>query len=130
MKKGDVFFREFRITEKVYRGFIDIFEDRNPLHTDRAFAQRRGFRAEVMHGNILAGFLSFFIGECLPTKSVVIHSQHITYLEPAYLGDRLTFSAVILDVFESVNVVEFGFEFANAAGVRLAKGRINIGVLE
>jgi 3-hydroxybutyryl-CoA dehydratase len=129
MNKGDTFKAEFRVTEKIYHGFMDLFSDRNPLHTDRAFARSKGFAAEVMHGNILGGFLSYFIGECLPVKSVIIQTQEIKYLKPVALGEALQFSAVIRDVFDSVGVVEFGFEFANSTGIKLAKGKVSIGVL-
>jgi len=129
VKQGDAFAREYRVTEKVYRGFIDLFGDRNPLHTNAEFARAKGFPSEVMHGNILGGFLSHFIGECLPTKHVIIHSQEIKYLKPVHLDDALAFTAEVKEVFESVGVVEFGFEFRNAAGVKAAKGKINIGIL-
>jgi 3-hydroxybutyryl-CoA dehydratase len=129
MKKGDTFSHEFAVDERTYRGFIELFGDRNPLHTDAAFARSKGFAAEVMHGNILGGFLSFFVGECLPIKNVIIHDQQISFLKPISLNDKLQFTAVVRDVFDSVGVVELGFEFASETGVRLAKGKVSIGVL-
>lgn len=128
MKKGDTFNRSFAVTEKIYSGFIELFADKNPLHTNEAFAIEKGFEGRVMHGNILGGFLSFFIGECLPSKNVIIHSQEIKYLHPVYLGDTLEFNAVISEVFESVNAVEFKFSFEKS-GKRIAKGKIQIGLL-
>ena len=65
MIKGQEFSHTFQVTESVYRGFIEIFKDKNPLHTDEAFARSKNFQGKVMHGNILNGFLSYFIGECL-----------------------------------------------------------------
>lgn len=129
MKQGDVFRREYVVTKKIYDGFIDLFNDRNPIHTDASFARSKGFQGQVMHGNILGGFLSHFIGECLPVKNVVIHSQEIKYLKPVSLGETLHFSATIREVFDSVGVIELGFEFANGEGTKLAKGTISIGVL-
>ena len=82
MLKGDSFSKEFIIDNEIYIGFINLFKDRNPLHTDIAFAKEKGFNATVMHGNILGGFLSYFIGECLPEKNVIIHSQEIKYYNP------------------------------------------------
>lgn len=130
MKQGDTYSVDFVLTEKIYRGFIDLFSDGNPLHTDCSFARDKGFAAEVMHGNILGGFLSYFVGECLPIKNVVIHSQEMNYLKPVYLNDVLCFSAVILEVFDSVGVLEFGFQFVNVGGIKVAKGKISVGILE
>ena len=129
MKLGDKFDISFVVNEKVYRGFIDIFNDQNPLHTNSVFAQSKGFESEVMHGNILGGFLSYFIGECLPIKNVIIHSQDIKYHKPIYLNDQVIFKAEISEIFESVNAIEFKYFFENIQGLKLAKGKIQIGII-
>ena len=129
MKKGDVFENEFTVNDRVYEGFLDVFRDNNPLHTDEAFAQAKGFKGKVMHGNILNGFVSYFIGECLPTKDVIIHSQDIKFSKPVYLDDTLQFRAEIAEVFESVNTVQFKFHFQNSSGEKVAKGNVQIGII-
>jgi len=126
MKEGDVFNHEFTVSEKVYKGFIDIFRDENPLHTNAEFAAAKGFPKVVMHGNILNGFLSFFIGELLPTKDVMIVSQQIDFKKPVYLNDTLRFSAKVNEIHESVNLVEFKYDFVNATNTKVAKGTITI----
>ncbi len=126
MKQGDVFKQEFTVSEEVYRGFIDIFRDENPLHTNTEFALGKGFPSKVMHGNILNGFLSYFIGELLPTKDVMIVSQQIDFKKPVFLNDTLQFSAKVNEVHESVNLVEFKYDFVNASNVKVAKGTITI----
>ena len=128
MQKGDVFEHTFAVTPEIYEGFIGLFGDRNPLHTDAAFAAAKGFAGKVMHGNILNGFLSYFIGECLPLKNVVIQTQEIKYAKPVYLGDQLLFRAEVADVFESVRTVELKFVFSKG-GLKAATGKINIGIL-
>lgn len=129
MKKGDKFERQFKITNEVYSGFISLFNDRNPLHTNKAFANEKGFDSEVMHGNILNGFVSYFIGECLPIKNVIIQTQEIKFFKPTYLNDDLNFQAEIVDVFESVNTVEIKFVFKNNKEIKVASGKINIGII-
>jgi 3-hydroxybutyryl-CoA dehydratase len=117
----------FVVSEFIYNGFIQLFKDQNPLHTDESFAIQKGFKGRVMHGNILNGFLSYFVGECLPTKDVIIHSQEIQYKLPVYLNDELQFKATVTDIFESVNVIEFKFEFRNIDAKVVSKGIIKIG---
>jgi len=128
-KKDDRFEKTFTISDSVYTSFIEVFQDKNPLHTDENFAIDKGFSGKVMHGNILNGFLSYFIGECLPIKNVIIHSQEIQYKNPVYLNDSLNFEAVVVDIFESVNAVEFKFQFKNAEAKVVAKGKIQIGIM-
>ncbi len=129
MNKGDKFHKTFIVDIRVYKGFIDIFKDNNPLHTNNAFAKEKGFKSEVMHGNILNGFLSYFIGECLPLKNVIIQTQEIKFSLPVYLGNVLTFNAEIADVFESVNMIEFKYHLQNPEGKKVAKGTIQIGII-
>lgn len=128
MQKGQKTSLSFIVSQNVYEGFIQTFRDRNPLHTDAAYAINKGYKSVVMHGNILNGFLSYFIGECLPTKDVVIHSQQISYNLPVYLGDTLEFEAELIEIYDSVNAYEFKFQFINAENQRVAKGKIQIGL--
>ncbi len=129
MVQGQQFRQSFRVTDKVYNGFIQISGDNNPLHTNEAFAMSKGFRGRVMHGNILNCFVSFFIGECLPIKNVIIHAQSIKYALPVYLDDELEFVAEIEGYYESVHTYEFKFYFKNADGKKVAKGEVQIGVI-
>ncbi|RZL69064.1 MAG: hypothetical protein EOO93_02625 [Pedobacter sp.] len=118
----------FLISEDIYNGFISLFKDKNPLHTDEQFANSRGFAGRVMHGNILNGFISYFIGECLPTKNVIIHTQEIQFKNPVYLHDKIFFDASVSDVIESVNAIQFKYFFRNNTGKIVAKGKIQIGM--
>ena len=126
---NDKFTQIFAVNESVYNGFLHIFKDTNPLHTNEQFAAEYGFSGRVMYGNILNGFLSYFIGVCLPVKNVIIHSQDIQFKNPVYLNDQLSFEATITGVYESVNAVEFKFNFRNPESKIVAKGNIQIGLL-
>lgn len=129
MQKGELFKQEFSVTKDLHSKFINIFNDKNILHTDKEFAQSKGFKDIVMHGNILGGFLSYFIGECLPIKNVIIHTQEIKYYNPFYIDDKLMLKAEVEDFYESVNTIIFKFEFENNEGKRIAKGKIQIGII-
>jgi acyl dehydratase len=128
MKKGDVYNLTFSVTDDVYYNFLKAFKDHNPLHTIDEVAQQKGFDQKVMHGNILNGFLSYFIGEGLPVKDVIIHSQSISFHKPVYLNDLLQFSAEITDYSEAVNVIQFAFSFTKGGTMKVAKGKIQIGI--
>src|SRR5476651_315480 len=128
-KLNDKYEKTFTISDAVYEGFIQIFKDKNPLHTDEQFAIDHGFEGKVMHGNILNGFLSFFVGECLPDKNVIIHSQEIQFKNAVYLNDKLLFEAIITGIYESVNAIEFKFNFKNEKAKIVSKGQMQIGLL-
>lgn len=127
---GDKFEESFIVTDRTYSGFIQLFKDRNPLHTNEQFAKEKGFRGKVMHGNILNGFISYFIGESLPSKNVIIHLQEIQYKNPLYLNDKLDLEVRVTGIYESVNAIEFKYIFKNAESKILAKGKFQIGLLK
>jgi 3-hydroxybutyryl-CoA dehydratase len=129
MLKGDKYQQEYKIDNSIYSGFINTFNDKNPLHTDVQFAKKKGFKNAVMHGNILNGFISHFIGECLPTKDVIIHSQEIKFIKPVYLNDTLQLVMEVEDYFDSVKTVEFKYFFENQEKIKVAKGKISIGII-
>ena len=129
IKIHDRFEESFVVSDHIYNGFISMFRDKNPLHTEEEFAKKSGFEGKVMHGNILNGFISYFIGECLPMKNVIIHTQSIQFKNPVYLNDTVFFEGVVTNIFESVNAVEFKFSFKNKESKEVAKGKIQIGIL-
>ena len=129
MVKGDKYEVFFQVNQNVYNGFINTFNDKNPLHTNDAFAKEKGFNGKVMHGNILTGFISYFVGEGLPLKNIIIHSEEIKFRKPVYYNDKLKLTAEITDFFESVNIFEISFFFENAENVKVATGKIRIGVI-
>ncbi len=127
---NDKYVEEFVLKSEIHQGFINVFKDENPLHTNTQFAIDKGFNGKVIHGNILNGFLSYFIGEKLPIKNVIIHSQEIQYKNVVYLNDELQFNAEVVGIYDSVNVVEFKYYFKNKATKIVAKGKFQIGLLK
>lgn len=65
----------YRVDQYVYYAFQQCSKDYNPLHTDKQFAESKGFPSCVMYGNILNAFVSHFVGMLLPTREVMIQSQ-------------------------------------------------------
>lgn len=120
------FTTNFVVTPQVHSGFIATFFDQHALHTDQAYAQSFGFEGVVMHGNILNGFLSYFVGEILPLADVMILRQEIKFSHPVYLDDQIVLEAEVKEVHESVQVAALGFRFMNAAGNTVAKGRVEV----
>lgn len=119
----------FCVTKKVYKSFQDCSGDFNLLHTNETFAKEQGFKECVMYGNILNTFVSYFVGMLLSTQKVIIHSQDIAYKNPVFLNDELIFKASVNGIFESVNAIEFKFNFTNIENKVVAKGHIQIGIL-
>lgn len=124
---ADSFSHDFTVDKSVYSAFTNTFKDQNPLHVDKNYARQKGFTDKVMHGAILVGFLSYFIGEGWPEKEVIVHSYTIQFAKPVYLNEKLKFQANVVDYFECVNTYELKYSFTNQDGVVVAKGKISFG---
>lgn len=126
---GQKFTQKYVLNEATYRGFINTFNDLHALHTIEEYAKARGFNGRVMHGNILNGFLSNFVGMHLPLPEVIILSEEIRYKTPVYLNDNLTLEVVIAEIHESVNVVELACKFIEESNNKIvALAKLNVGV--
>ena len=122
----DTFDEKFKISEELVIDFVKLSNDKNPLHTVDAFAIEKGFKSSVVQGNLQNCFISYFIGECLPSKNVMILTQNINFKNPVYINDILNLRVKIIGVFESVGLIEFDFNFTNQLNKIISKGIIKI----
>ena len=123
----------YQVTPEVYSAFQTVSGDFNPLHTDLAFAQKKGFIGKVMYGNILNAFISHFVGMLLPSQEVMIQSQDINFHKPVFLNDEILFEAGIDTVSEAVNIINYKLKFKRVGGGKselIAKGHVQVGLLQ
>jgi len=125
LREGERCVVEYLLTSEIYLGFLQIFDDRNPMHVDESAARRSGFDGKVMHGGILNGFLSHFVGMHLPGKRSLLLSSEISFLQPCYEGDRLRFEGVIDQKMEAQRVVVLKFSVSRLSRA-VAKGRVQV----
>jgi len=120
---------DYEISEVVYSKFLDAFQDLNPLHVDQVFAQEKGFLGKVMHGAILNGFVSHFVGVVFPGKDSLLLSVDMRYLNPSYLGDKIRLSATVSQLVESQKVVVLSFKIWNFQQQQfVANARVQVAV--
>lgn len=122
----------YKVTPDVYYSFQRCSNDYNPLHTDKVFAERKGFVGCVMYGNILNAFVSHFVGMLLPSREVMIQSQDISFHKPVFLNDEIQLEAGIETVSEAVNIINYKLKFLRVTEGKselVAKGHVQIGLL-
>lgn len=121
------FSKSYRIDETVYRALVEAFGDQNPLHVDDEYARRSGFDRRVMHGAILQGFLSNFVGMHFPGKNSLILSVSLNYHQPCYLSDEVVLTARVRQKTETGSAVVLEVKFRNAgADTLVASGRAQV----
>src|SRR5580704_1499499 len=123
--EGTEFEQQYVITQDVYQKFLDLFGDASPLHVSDDVAISCGFGAKLMHGAILNGFISNFVGMHFPGRRALELGVEIRFLKPAYLGDVLDLEATVKERLESRSVVVLGFHFSRERKA-IARGEVSV----
>jgi 3-hydroxybutyryl-CoA dehydratase len=122
---GTAFQQSYVISEDVYERFLSLFGDASPLHVDDQVAARCGFARKLMHGAILNGFISNFVGMNFPGKRTLELGVEIRFLKPTYVDDVLELHATVKERLESRKVVVLHFVFKRA-GEAVARGAVSV----
>lgn len=122
---------DYAITDREYECLVGPFGDVSPLHVDDAYAKTRGFSGRVMHGAILNGFLSHFVGVHFPGKPAILQSVNIQYKSPSFLGDSIRIDARVDQKVDSVRAIVLSVTFTNTTQQKVvAKAKVQVGVAE
>ncbi len=120
---------DYVITPVVYESFLRAFDDRSPLHVDSVYARQSGFDGPVMHGGILNGFVSHFVGMVWPGRNSLLLSVELRYSRPTYLGDHLRLHARLAQKLDAQQVVVLHLNIFNQTRNELAAtGRAQVKV--
>lgn len=118
---------DYTITPEVYEHFLAAFRDHNPMHVDENFARSRGFAGRVMHGSILNGFISHFVGMHFPGRFGLLLSVDLRFLNPSYLGETIRLEAVVSQKMDVRTVLVLDVTLTNVTrGGLAARGRIQV----
>ena len=127
LTEGMVRERDYAITLEVYEDFLRLFGDRSPLHVDTAYAQACGFAGPLMHGAVLNGFISNFIGMVFPGGKSLELSVDIRFSQPVYLGDTVRLQGKVAQKLDAQQVVVLHLTFLNQTrGGTAACGRVQV----
>ena len=115
IKTGDSANCEFMVSEAAVNAFAALSYDDNPLHTQEAFAQARGFPGRVAHGMLALSTISRLIGTQLPGPGSLWISQELQFAAPVFIGDQLAAKVTVQSVSQAARIVVLQTEVFNAA---------------
>lgn len=122
---------DYVITPEVYQGFLDTFHDHSPVHVDEGFAKGQGFLGRVMHGTILNGFVSHFIGMHFPGRFSLLLSVDLRFSNPSYLGDSIHLETAVSQKLDARGIIVLDATLSNTTRNCLAaRGRIQVMIKE
>jgi len=117
---------EKKITSNLVRNFIKISGDDNLIHTNSSFAKKYNFKKKIVHGMILGGFFSNFIGKILPGKYALIISADINFHEPCFVMDKLKFLGKITQLNKSYKIASVFIKVINEKKKLISTASINV----
>tara|TARA_B100000029_G_scaffold1783_1_gene2178 strand:+ start:704 stop:1135 length:432 start_codon:yes stop_codon:yes gene_type:complete len=116
--------KEFQveITESLVNDFAKISGDFSPIHMDDSYAKSTTFKKRVVHGMLLASFLSRMDGMFLPGKHALYFSQSVEFRNPCFIGDVVTISSKVIDKSDSTKIIKIESEITNQENKLLVYG--------
>ncbi|MBR4462216.1 MAG: MaoC family dehydratase [Erysipelotrichaceae bacterium] len=121
---------EETVTEEMMDAFWLISGDENPLHMKKEFAQSQGYKDRVVYGMLTSSLLSQLVGVHLPGKYCLLQGMELKYLNPVYVGDTLTVKGTVYELHPSVKMAVIKALITNQDGVKVVRGKINVGFLQ
>jgi 3-oxoacyl-[acyl-carrier protein] reductase len=119
---GDVVTIRRRIDADSVAAFASLSGDYNPLHMDAEYAQRTRFQRRVVHGMLVASYVSTLVGMHLPGRGALWASQRFDWRAPVYIGDELDLRLTILHKSAATRALTITVEAVNQDGLVVLHG--------
>jgi len=104
---------EITITESLVNDFAEISGDFSPIHMDEEYARSTTFKKRVVHGMLLASFLSKIDGMYLPGKHALYFSQKLEFRNPCFIDDKLIIKSKVIDKSISTKILKIESKIIN-----------------
>jgi acyl dehydratase len=81
---GETYKHDFKFTQADVVAFAEVTGDKNPVHTDAAYAAKTMFKKPIMHGMLGASLFSKVFGTLFPGEGTIYLKQALSFLKPMY----------------------------------------------
>jgi 3-hydroxybutyryl-CoA dehydratase len=122
LKVGDSAEISKTITEKDLNDFARVTGDFNPVHLNRAYAEKTIFKGRIAHGLLSVGLLSNVLGNILPGHGTIYLSQEVRFLAPVRIGDTITARVEVIELIPEKNRAKFRTTCTNQDGKVVVDG--------
>jgi acyl dehydratase len=116
---------DFKITQDDMDAFARLSGDRNPLHTDDAFAREKGYDSAVVYGALLVAKTSQLIGMKLPGRDSVWARIAMEFRNPLYVDQLAQLEGRIVSISISTGMIELQLSIRTTKKL-LAKGTAEV----
>ena len=110
------------VTARDIARFVEAVGDRNPAHSDPAYAAATPFGEVIAPGIWTAGLISAVLGTGLPGPGTIYISQSLEFVGPVKLGDIITARVEIVEVVRERNRIRLETICVNQNGQNVLIG--------
>ncbi|HLG98173.1 MAG TPA: SDR family oxidoreductase [Bryobacteraceae bacterium] len=118
------------ITEQDLDAFAAATGDYNPLHMEAEFAETTTFQRRVVHGMLVASYVSTLVGMHLPGPGALWTQQSFRWVAPVFLQDTLEITLEVRHKSEGTRTVSLAVKAQNQHGKTVMEGEGSALLLE
>ena len=85
IETGAIFIHQFSFTQDDVNRFAEVTGDKNPVHSDPAYAAKTMFKRPIMHGMLGASLFSKVFGTLFPGEGTIYLKQSLSFMKPMYV---------------------------------------------
>ena len=115
-RQGDVAERSRTTRMRDIEAFTDMTGDRNPLHYDRALAEKSVMGKLIVQGGVTSGILNALVAEDLPGPGTVFLGCEWKFLKAVGVDEEITGRVEVLSVRADKPICTLKTTVRNAAG--------------
>lgn len=100
---NQVYTHEFKFSQEEVNQFAQVTGDKNPVHTDAAYAATTMFKRPIMHGMLSASLFSKVFGTLFPGEGTIYLKQSLSFMKPMYVDTVYEAVFTVKDVIRDKN---------------------------
>lgn len=97
---GSAVSRFVHISASDFSEFSRLSGDRNPIHTDEAFASKTIFGRRIAPGLLVASYISAVIANELPGPGSIYLEQNLRFCKAVFDHDDIEVRVVVVEIFK------------------------------
>jgi 3-oxoacyl-[acyl-carrier protein] reductase len=130
IQPGDRVVLSKQIMEADVAAFAALSGDYNPLHMESSYASRTHLRRRVVHGMLVASFVSTLIGMHLPGAGSLWMQQSYRWRHPVYIGDTIEVALKVTHKSAGSRTLTIEITAMNQNGIHVMDGEGTVSVPE
>ena len=106
--------------------YAKLTGDYNPLHIDSEYAGKTKFGKRVVHGMLVASFISTMVGTVFPGEGALYLGQEIKFRKPVFINDIIQVKTEVTHKVDSSKMLEMKTTITNQRGETLITGKARV----